>query len=918
MTALRVSIVNGDLSFIAQPVLVGHYRGVTLTGTEYVLDRLIGRRMQAALDMGRYPDLVGSHQVFVNREANRNQPLQLPRPEAVVVVGLGDEGALRGVDLVRTVRQGALAWADRRAEELQPASSQLEIAATLIGSGGSGISSGQAAHLVLEGVLAANAALRDAKRPPIAALHLIELYLDRATEAWRSLHYRAGVASASFELAPYIQTGVRALQRPVDASYRGANYDMIMATSCGGKSGRDAISYTVDTKRARTEVHAQAAQRRLLTQLVASASSERPGDSRIGRTLFRLLVPAELEPFLSSTTDALLVVDAGTAGIPWEMLDAVESGEDDHEPWAIRSKLVRKLQTASGRPALYDVPGDAHVLIIGEPACDDDDTYPRLHGAQQEALEVSTLLQDKLPGVNVRALLSDKADEKGPRAATIVNTMFERDWRVVHITGHGAPPLSPDDPRGVVLSDDAFLGPREFRNLRRVPELVFLNCCYLATRDPNGLLKSLAPYDRPKFAAGIAETLIDLGVRCVVAAGWAVEQDAAKAFATTFYGQLLRNARFMDAVAEARRSARKLGGNTWAAFQCYGDPDWTLRASYAPESAVSAMDVGKVPSATALVLVLQTMASEPRYADSVGSERLRGELEALEREHQEQFGTAGAVAEAFADAWVRVDRGQALRWYERALAANDGRGSLRAAEQLGNLRVRVAWETLDRQINASRGAPKSELFETARQEMQRALRLLEVLADQVQSTSERESLCGSAWKRLALLESLAERSEEELLAIESMKNRYARAESLAQQSGDPGLFYPALNRIAAELVVDAARPGWPGLDQASIDRIRAALEAKVNTDPDFWSVADVTNLRVYQAVARRKLASELATLEQEYMRLYDRVSLSWMWASIRDTLRFVLTKYAPRVDELERSACDELMTLVASYAERVS
>ncbi len=38
------------------------------------------------------------------------------------------------------------------------------------------------------------------------------------------------------------------------------------------------------------------------------------------------------------------------------------------------------------------------------------------------------------------------------------------------------------DRRGVVLSDDSYLGPREIHNVRRVPELVFVNCCHLAAR----------------------------------------------------------------------------------------------------------------------------------------------------------------------------------------------------------------------------------------------------------------------------------------------------------------------------------------------------------------------------------------------------------------------------------------------------
>src|SRR5690606_9473237 len=122
---------------------------------------------------------------------------------------------------------------------------------------------------------------------------------------------------------------------------------------------------------------------------------------------------------------------------------------------------------------------------------------------------------------------------------------------------------------GVVLSNGTYLGPREIATMRTVPELVFVNCCHLAARSPDQLLTGEPyglSYDRARFAAGVAEELIKIGVRCVVAAGWAVDDLAAGVFATTFYDALLRGRRYMDAIAEAREAAWEEGGNTWAAY----------------------------------------------------------------------------------------------------------------------------------------------------------------------------------------------------------------------------------------------------------------------------------------------------------------------------------------------------------------
>src|SRR5262245_60796043 len=89
---LDVTVINGDLSFIEQPLMIGHYRASRLTGSEYVMNKLIGGAMDTALKLGLYPVAIGTHQVFVNRNADHENPWRVPRPEAVIVTGLGDEG----------------------------------------------------------------------------------------------------------------------------------------------------------------------------------------------------------------------------------------------------------------------------------------------------------------------------------------------------------------------------------------------------------------------------------------------------------------------------------------------------------------------------------------------------------------------------------------------------------------------------------------------------------------------------------------------------------------------------------------------------------------------------------------------------------------------------------------------------------
>ena len=115
------------------------------------------------------------------------------------MAGLGAEGELRGSDLVNTVRQAVIGWAQRLTER-RPVPAEFTLATTLLGSGGSGITAGQAAQLIAQGVREANEQLaQDGAAPPrwprVDQLKIIELYLDRASEAWNALQALAASAS---------------------------------------------------------------------------------------------------------------------------------------------------------------------------------------------------------------------------------------------------------------------------------------------------------------------------------------------------------------------------------------------------------------------------------------------------------------------------------------------------------------------------------------------------------------------------------------------------------------------------------------------------------------------------------------------------------------------------------------------------
>ena len=127
-------------------------------------------------------------------------------------------------------------------------------------------------------------------------------------------------------------------------------------------------------------------------------------------------------------------------------------------------------------------------------------------------------------------------------------------------------------------------------------------------------------------------------------------------------------------------------------------------------------------------------------------------------------------------------------------------------------------------------------------------------------TVERESLYGSGYKRLALLEAAAARladdpdakaaaEKAEQAAIDEMWTCYKAAETLAKEkpsaSAQP-LFYPAMNRIAAQLTFADATKRQEAMDH---DAIALVLGSMRSVPPDFWSVVGQTELAMYLSIA---------------------------------------------------------------------
>ncbi|WP_085316912.1 CHAT domain-containing protein [Derxia lacustris] len=898
-TPLRVRVLNDDLKFTGDPLLIGHYQAFALTGTEQAMDELLGGSLSAALRAGLYPNEVGATQVFRNCLGDPHDAATMPRPRALIVVGLGAEGQLTLSDLTQAVTQAALAQAQQERETLfhavwkdvadrdeagrQVAAHSFELAATLIGSGGLGVAAYGSAQAVARGVQAANQRLREIKWPLVARLTVVELYADRATEALLALQDLARVEDGDFDVDKRLTFGRAPLARMPGASYRGSNYDFIAARpvegarSPGGRLAR--IEYIVDSRRARTEVRGVSAQVQLVEQIVREGVTQRGATASttdVGRTLFRLLVPQELESFFVNSQGVVLEVDPELAHFPWELLDARPDGVLAPEvdvPWAVRTPFIRKLRLKDYREQPREAFADAPMLVIGEPATGGDPfgrNYASLPWARREAEEVSALFKG--------AKLLVDADAR----AVVMNLLAPGiDWRMVHVSGHGdaGSAVTDYETAGVVLTGGVRLGASEIKAMRRVPELVFINCCH------TGAMSG----EPGRFAASVAAQLIAIGVRCVIAAAWEVSDDGARRFAGEFYGALLAGQDFQQAVAAARRATWGAApqDNTWAAYQCYGDPGWRLNPPASTEQRYRGST--RIVSPAGLVFELDQIAHYARFGGFTRAS-LRTALDELEAEHAQAWPGSGQVAHAFGAAWAALgNKPEALRWYRHALQTEDGLAPLRAVEQLGNLEARDAHAA---------AAGRNGDAAAARTRIRQAIEMLDRLVS-FGVTSERASLQGSAWKRLAQLSEAEERSD----AAARSLTHYEQAAELAARRAPEERFYPLIALVGARLVGAASVPTSPpapssppggSASGAPIDvaqalaQLREALDDKMRIDPDFWGAVGQIEVELLAAVWNGELAQAEPKLVDSFARLKQRVTAPGSWGSVAEQADYVL------------------------------
>lgn len=809
--ALKVSVRAGDLRFLDQPVLCGHYIGDAISGAEAALDEMLDGALSERERLSAYAAEIGTSAIVL-RPPNTAERHRGSLPGAVIV-GLGQfTGQLSARQVSESVRAGVLRFLLQLRDVIGPRQdSCVQLNSVLIGwNSTASISVAESVAAITRGVLEANrqfcvcTSMGREQTIAVGELCFIELYRDAAISAAHAARTLPDALSgelnrlgARLEPAASLIEGAGVVDRLSVLGDMGHWSRLIVtdadagdvycppecyAVSCNSPIPRDTLrrlcqpavcgeterpadagqaqtadaspvearyyperlKYVFLSQRARAETLVQQRQPGLLEALIG-AQRRNPGyDPKLGHTLFQLMVPLDYKAAAREQARLLLVLDGYTANLPWELLQS-DAGAPEQNALVLLIPMVRQLATTRYRPKVRSASTDAACIIVAPSTANFDRRFP---GSTKELAELPGAIEEG-QAINTQLRAAGWSDvtltPPGKDALDILNTLFDRPYRVLAIGAHGVFEAQARDGRsysGVVLSDGLLITAVEVSQMEVVPELVFLSCCHLGS-------VSNAYSEPNRLAYSLARELIETGVRCVVAAGWAVDDAAACTFASTFFERLSGGATFADALFAARKTAyrRHPGSNTWGAYQAYGDPGYRLRPN--PDEAAA----GRTRDYVSLAELL----SELNRRRIGGKRRQRGEKPLGFSQHnlwlQRQLAKCPpewadhpevlqAIAQYYGE--LGADGFDAARQaYQRAIQLEDrsGRVALRSIEQLANMEARHGGKLADKgQIE-----PGLALIDSA-------IRRLNALAESVQGDSiaetnaERAALLGSAYK----------------------------------------------------------------------------------------------------------------------------------------------------------------------------
>lgn len=833
---LRVSVTHGDLRYANNPILIGHFQEDGIWSAERAADRHLNFELSRRKWLGLYPGPVGSTlQVVPDGEAIF---------KGVIILGLGLLGEHNERVLQTAIEQGVKQYlvslimagekpqhdeaSENAPDENEPneeAPENVSLSSLLIGSGYGGLSLDRSLTAILTGIQNANTDIKSSyptNYKNVTEVEFLELFQDQALAAARTLRImeRQEENRTLFVRTERKIRETMGRQQRINTGYTPTWWSRITVRRYNDNDNVSAVNksglyFGISTDAARVEERSLLTAGTEILSMLKEASEDHQWSPEVAKTLFELLIPNDFKTLVKKQGNIIWQLDEHTANFPWELLqDNLESGK----PLSVNSGMIRQLSSQNFRLQVKMATGN-NALMIADP--DLKGKYYQLPNAATEGSSVGQLLTTR--GFNVIRDINGNSD-------SILRKLYVRPYKILHLAAHGVFEYGESKSTGMLIGPDSFLTPAHINQMSETPELVFVNCCYLGKTD--GKAEEFSQ-NRHRLAANIGTQLISNGVKAVVVAGWAVDDQAALIFADRFYEAMLAGDYFGTAVWKARRLIYdRFGnqGNTWGAYQCYGDPSYKLEIREAGTGSVT--EIPEFETDGVLLMELTNLLNELDLGQDT-----RHTLESasnIETTLSESQRNNGQIVELFAQIYASLgDLKNAIRHYESLKLLSDAKYTVRSLEQLCNLKVKL-W------IQEWRANPGTA--------SEAATKINNIIAElnyyqNIGATAERFNILGSSYKRLALL-STNEQQKEEYYQLAA--DQYQEAYKLIAPADK---FYPLANSLLIKYVLSKRlsskkKPNF----KTEIEELERAYKIKnsknANKD-DYWSQVALCELPLY-------------------------------------------------------------------------
>jgi CHAT domain-containing protein len=277
-----------------------------------------------------------------------------------------------------------------------------------------------------------------------------------------------------------------------------------------------------------------------------------------GETLWRRLIPSELQAELARGDTLALELDEALVAIPWELMF------DGAQFLCRRLSLGRIVATRQPRRGdeRRTVGTPIRVLVL---AADPKGDLPEVHK------EGEAIIEELEKHATVKARLSSAPD----RAFVL---RYLKDYDVVHFAGHADYVAAEPGASGWTLADGKLTADEivQLGGGRPMPMVVVGNACQSG--------HTAAWQGETTQVFGLANAFLTAGVRHYLGTQWEIADGQSALFAAELYRHLTDGKAIGAAVRHARAAVVERAGETqlaWASYVLYGDPE--VRPLHRPE-----------------------------------------------------------------------------------------------------------------------------------------------------------------------------------------------------------------------------------------------------------------------------------------------------------------------------------------------